>query len=156
MRKDKNNSTNIGNYKITVAPSGTMITMYDFSSGPTDWNITKNNTGEFQLVGITAGHTGSFLIKKLQDAPDCPQLTGVTSLPDFQTFGLSGDLRFLSYFDLKSNKLFDYSWGELYFPHTTGPGNNTLVANDSLIYQPYKLTCPGMLFLFKGGNWVKQ
>lgn len=154
VRKDKFNTG--FDTKVIIDPNESSISIYDYLGSYTNWNITKNSTREFQLTGVN----GSFLIKKLQDAPDCPVLNGFTHLgTSSQVFKASGDVLFFSKSFFKSNKYFVLNHdeiGELFFPGFSPPQNNDLVENDTLIYQPTLLSCPSSMFLYKSGVWVKQ
>lgn len=154
VRKDKFNTG--FDTKVIIDPNGSSISIYNYLGTQTDWIIKKNSTSEFQLTGAN----GSFLLKKLLDAPDCPEIKGITKIDnDFQTFMTSGDVLFFSKSFFKSNKYFELNYegiGELYFPGMPPPQDNSLDENDTLIYQPTLLSCPSIMFLYKSGVWVKQ
>jgi hypothetical protein len=128
-----------------------------FGGGQTNWSIVKNSTSEFQVTGSTAGNTGTFLLKKLRDAPDCPSLTNIEGFD--REYNVVGDVIFISPNSFYSNKYFEYGYNEegtFYFPAMPPPRYNNLVDGDTLSYQPFILSCPKVLFIFKGGKWVKQ
>lgn len=160
MRKDKYHtgmSSSGKEFKADIDPDGKAFTLYDNLGNKTNWSIVKNSTSEFQVTGSTFGNNGTFLLKKLRDAPDCPSLTNIEG--SGRDFNVVGDVIFISPNSFYSNKHFEYGFinaGELFFPAMPPPQYNNLVDGDTLSYQPFILSCPEVLFIYKGGKWVKQ